>query len=59
MSLGMLLYRTGFLSGQRSHTEYLLMAQFGLIIGTSFTFAALLWNYSNNFNVQAFFEYGM
>lgn len=59
MSLGMLLYRSGFLSGQRSTTEYQLLAQFGLIIGMSFTLAALFWNYSHAWQAQAFFEYGM
>lgn len=59
MTLGMLLYRTGFLTGKRSHTEYQLMAQFGLIIGMSFTLAGLFWNYSNNWEAQAFFKYGI
>lgn len=59
MTLGMLLYRTGFLTGKRSHTEYQLMAQFGLIIGMSFTLAGLFWNYSNNWEPQAFFKYGI
>lgn len=59
MTLGMLLYRTGFLTGKRSHTEYPLMAQFGLIIGMSFTLAGLFWNYSNNWEPQAFFKYGL
>jgi uncharacterized protein len=59
MTLGMVLYRSGFLSGKRSNTEYQLLAQFGIIIGMSFTFAALFWNYSNNWSVAAFFEYGM
>jgi uncharacterized protein len=35
------------------------MAQFGLIIGVSFTLAGLFWNYSNNWEVQAFFKYGI
>jgi uncharacterized protein len=59
MTLGMLLYRTGFLTGKRSHTEYQLMAQFGLIIGMSFTLAGLFWNYNNNWEPQAFFKYGI
>jgi uncharacterized protein len=59
MTLGMLLYRTGYLSGQRSRTEYQLMAQVGFIIGMSFTFAALFWNYTHNWDAQAYFEYGM
>jgi uncharacterized protein len=59
MTLGMLLYRTGFLTGKRSHTEYQLMAQFGLIIGMSFTLAGLFWNYSNNWEPQAYFKYGI
>ncbi len=59
MTLGMLLYRAGFLTGKRSHTEYQLMAQFGLIIGMSFTLAGLFWNYSNNWDPEAFFKYGI
>ncbi|MCW8091333.1 DUF418 domain-containing protein [Alteromonas sp. ASW11-130] len=59
MILGMVLYRMGWLSGKLSLRHYRIQATIGLTVGLPVIILGLVYNYSNQWNLEAFFSYGM
>ncbi len=58
MLIGMLLYRSGFLTGSWSRARYLLVAGFGLLIGLPLALAGALQLSAANFAMEQAFGFG-
>lgn len=59
MCLGMLLYKIGIPQGLRSASFYRKVGITSLALGTTITAAGLVYNYSNAWNMDTYFRFGM
>jgi len=59
ITLGMALYKTGVVQGNRTLSFYKTLAFIGISIGGIVTISGLVYNYQRAWDIQSFFSYGM